>query len=45
MAGHTNLDQVKSGACDLDDLLKLNALMDHHAAQDHAAAEAAKRGS
>lgn len=44
MAGHTSLDQVKSGACDLDDLLKLNALMDHQAAQDHAAAESARAG-
>lgn len=43
MAGKVTLSEVKSGVCDLCDLQKLNALLDHELAQQHAAAEAARR--
>lgn len=39
MAGHVRLGEIRAGAVDLADLLKLNALMD---AQDAAQERAAK---
>ena len=36
------LTEVKSGVCDLVDVLKLNAILDHEIAQQHAAMEKPK---
>lgn len=36
-AGKVSLTEVKNGTCDLVDILKLNALLDHEIAQSAAA--------
>jgi hypothetical protein len=41
-AGKVTLAEVKSGACDLIDILKLNAFLDAEAAQTYAAMKADK---
>lgn len=43
MAGKVTLTEVKSGVAGLNDLAKLNSLLDHEIAQQHAAAEAARK--
>jgi hypothetical protein len=37
LAGKVTLTELKSGVCSLTDLLKLNALLDHEIAAQHAA--------
>jgi hypothetical protein len=37
LAGKVTLTEIKSGVCSLTDLLKLNALLDHEIAAQHAA--------
>jgi hypothetical protein len=43
MAGKTTLSEVKSGVCSVEDLFKLNALLDIQEAYEAEAMEKAKR--
>ena len=45
MAGKVTLTEVKTGVATLEDLVKLNALIDAEMDHEHAAAEAARNNA